>query len=249
MQPDWTERVHAGIGGRSQTGLEHTRRAYSTLAEPHKPNILDIGCGAGDPTLELAKLSDGYVVGLDTDSSLLTQLAAKAERTGLSDRVRAVRGSLFNLPFANGSFDILWSEGSIHFIGFEEGLDTWSRLVKLGGFLVVHEATSPGTRPPEEMRAFWRTTYGGWEPPTASQYLAALPDRGFAAVAHFEVPASVWWADYFGPLADRIRHLRQEHADDQEALAVLEQERRTVDLFKRFPDWSSSAFYVMQRTS
>ena len=39
-----------------------------------KPRILDIGCGYGVPTLELARLSDGEITAIDTDQFLLDRL-------------------------------------------------------------------------------------------------------------------------------------------------------------------------------
>ncbi len=43
-----------------------TRRAYHVLKDvPQQPCILDIGCGPGVQTLELARVSNGRIVALD----------------------------------------------------------------------------------------------------------------------------------------------------------------------------------------
>jgi ubiquinone/menaquinone biosynthesis C-methylase UbiE len=39
------------------------------------PRILDVGCGPGGPTLELARLSHGQVVGLDVHQPYLDELS------------------------------------------------------------------------------------------------------------------------------------------------------------------------------
>jgi ribosomal protein L11 methylase PrmA len=44
--------------------FKYTRKAFQLLPELDKPCILDVGCGSGVPTIELAKLSNGEVVGL-----------------------------------------------------------------------------------------------------------------------------------------------------------------------------------------
>ena len=39
--------------------LKYTRKAFHILPQMNKPRILDVGCGSGIPTLELARLSQG----------------------------------------------------------------------------------------------------------------------------------------------------------------------------------------------
>jgi ubiquinone/menaquinone biosynthesis C-methylase UbiE len=87
-----------------------------------EPHILDVGCGSGVPTIELARLSKGIVVGVDIDQSLLDKLNRKIEREGLSNRVETRKCSIFELDFPDESFEIIWAGGAAQAIGFEEGL-------------------------------------------------------------------------------------------------------------------------------
>ena len=66
--------------------LKYTRKAFRMLPEMDKPRILDIGCGTGIPTMELARLSNGRITGLDIDKTALNELYIKIEKAGLSDR-------------------------------------------------------------------------------------------------------------------------------------------------------------------
>jgi len=156
MPRDIVAEVHEGSLGAGPTRLEYTRKAFRMIPRLDKPRILDVGCGEGGPTLELAKLSDGEVIGLDVHQPSLERLAKRIEEAGLSGRVRLVKGSLLAMDFPDESFDIIWSEGSIHIIGFEQGLDEWRRFIKPKGFLVVHEATWPRREPPQELQAHWQ---------------------------------------------------------------------------------------------
>lgn len=47
--------------------VKYTREAFKLLPRLDKSRILDVGCGSGIPTIELAKLSKGNLVGIDID--------------------------------------------------------------------------------------------------------------------------------------------------------------------------------------
>ncbi len=204
--------------------LPYTRQAFRMLPALAAPAILDIGCGTGVPTLELARLSSGRIIGLDIDQACLDELVRKAEAAGLADRVKALHCSLFALEFPAESFDILWAEGSIAIIGFERGLMEWRRLLKPHGLLVVHDEL--GNLP---------------------QKLRVIETCGYVLLGHFIVAAATWWQEYYAPLEDRIQELRARYHDDPQALAVLAAEEREVEMVKRSPERYASVFFVLQK--
>ena len=52
-----------------------TKKAFNTIPKrPEQPLILDIGCGPGAQTIELAKLSKGTIIALDNDQAFLNKL-------------------------------------------------------------------------------------------------------------------------------------------------------------------------------
>jgi ubiquinone/menaquinone biosynthesis C-methylase UbiE len=226
--------------------LEYTRRAFEMLPRLDAPCILDIGCGAGEPTIELARLSQGKVVGLDMDQSSLDQLSVRAKATGLSDHIRIVKGSMFEMDFPGGSFDLIWSEGSIHVVGFRRGLRHWRRLLKSVGFLVVHEMAWLRPDPPQEIADHWRKVYPGIQ--TIAEHLEQIAPQGYELLGHFPVPEETWWRDYYRPLEERIRELQRKYAKDRAAQAILDREQREVDLYKKYSQWYGSAFFVMRKT-
>jgi ubiquinone/menaquinone biosynthesis C-methylase UbiE len=203
---------------------KYTRKAFQMLPELDKPAILDIGCGTGVPTLELARLSNGQIIGLDISEPLLDELTKKIEAAGLSNRVKTVKTSLFEMDFPDESFDLIWAEGSIFVIGFEQGLKAWRRLLKLGGFLVVHDEIG-----------------------NLQKKLEQISRCGYALIGHFIVSADAWWREYYEPLEKRILELRVEYTDDEEALKVLEKEQQEVDMVKRTPKQFGSVFFVMRK--
>lgn len=110
---------------------ESTRKAYSFLKDlPVEPRILDIGCGPGMQTVELAKISRGHIVALDNHKPFLVQLKHLSQAEGVANQIEALNRSMFEMDFDEKSFDVIWSEGAIYFYGFEQGLIDWRPLLK-----------------------------------------------------------------------------------------------------------------------
>ena len=102
---------------------ELTRRAFEMMSHvPESPRILDVGCGPGMQTVELLKITTGTVVALDLLPDMITRVKANAESAGVSDRLVTLEQDMKEMAFPESSFDVIWSEGAIYFLGFEAGL-------------------------------------------------------------------------------------------------------------------------------
>jgi ubiquinone/menaquinone biosynthesis C-methylase UbiE len=237
--------IHQGLPREGPGRNDYTRKAFEMLPKLDQPRILDIGCGPGGPTMELARLSGGFVVGLDNHQSYLDVLQRKIKKSGLSERVKAVNGSMFTLDFPEESFDIIWAEGSIYIIGFEQGLKEWRTFIKHSGFLVVHEMTWLKPNPPKEILDYWKRMYPGIT--TIPDNLAIIPRCGHTVLGHFPLPEDAWWEEYYHPLEERLNQLRTKYKDDPEALRILDSENEEIELYKKYSEWYGSVFYVMQK--
>ncbi len=204
----------------------YTRQAFQLLPRLDHPTILDIGCGTGVPTLELARLSAGLVIGVDTDQDCLDELTQKAAAAGLAGRVKTLNQSLFELEFPAESFDILWAEGTIAIIGFERGLREWHRLLKPGGFMGIHD-----------------------ERGDLSQKLRAIQGCGYELLGQVVIPGETWWREYYEPLERRITAIREQYSHDPRARAALAAEEREVELVKNHPEQYASVFLVLQKST
>jgi SAM-dependent methyltransferase len=195
--------------------------------------------------MELARLSNGEITGLDFHQPYLDRLSTKIGEEGLSDRVQAVHGSMFEMAFPEESFDIIWAEGSIYIIGFERGLTEWRRLLKPGGTLVAGEVAWLRQDPPEELSLFWQENYPGIR--TIQENLSLIPACGYEVIGHFTLPEDAWWIGYYDPVEKRLKGLRKKYSDDPEALALLDAEQAEIDMYRKYSDWYGSVFFLMKK--
>lgn len=112
---------------------EMRSRALAMLDIEHDDRVLDVGCGTGFGTAGLLEYAD-EVTGLDQSIHQLEKARAKFE----GDSVTLTRGDAERLPFADDSFDVLWSSGSIEYWPHPvRALEEFSRVVEPGGQILV----------------------------------------------------------------------------------------------------------------
>jgi ubiquinone/menaquinone biosynthesis C-methylase UbiE len=102
----------------------------------HARNVLDLGCGAGPLTAELA-YHGMNVVGMDLSADLLVQASQRiTTRSGRAPQV--LRANCEVLPFRDQQFDVVACLGVIAFLDDEQrALEEMARVVRPGGTLVL----------------------------------------------------------------------------------------------------------------
>jgi ubiquinone/menaquinone biosynthesis C-methylase UbiE len=204
--------------------LKYTRKAFRMLPNMDRPRILDIGCGSGVSTLELATLSRGKVIGIDIDQPALDKFTRRIEEVGFTDQIQVINCSMFTMDFPNESFDILWAEGSIYAIGFEKGLREWRQLLKPGGSMVVHD-----------------------EQGNVREKLEQISNCGYELLGCFMLSKEIWWTEYFAPLEKWIARSETTYIDDPKVLEELHQAQLELDMYKKYPERNSSVCFVMKK--
>ncbi len=235
--------IHKDIPKESPGGDEYTRQAFQMLPRLSQPTILDIGCGPGAQTLELARLTDGNIVAIDTHQPYLESLQSAAA-SGFLNRITCLNRSMFDLSFPDATFDLLWAEGSIYIIGFEQGLKQWRPLIKSGGYFGVSELVWLQDKAPKIIQDYWQENYPGIR--TLEQVLNLIPGCGYDLVGHFTLPEQAWW-NYYLPLAARINRLCALYGNDSEALTILENEQREIEMYREYHDCYGYEFFVLQK--
>jgi ubiquinone/menaquinone biosynthesis C-methylase UbiE len=135
--------------GHHKTVLKsHTWRTVDNSAAylvPYiKPSdkILDVGCGPGTITVDLAKLvPTGSVIGIDAVESVL----AKARESAMSQsqsNVKFAMGNVFDLDYPDGTFDIVHAHQVLqHVHDPTAAMKEMRRVVKTGGIIAVRDMT------------------------------------------------------------------------------------------------------------
>jgi ubiquinone/menaquinone biosynthesis C-methylase UbiE len=108
------------------------------LGLPAGGRVLEVGCGRGVALPALARLlGPARLAGLDLDAGLLDEARAGADAAGIA--VELVPGDVRNLPFPEGSFDLVVDFGTCYHIArAAQALAEIARVLAPGG-LFVHE--------------------------------------------------------------------------------------------------------------
>jgi phosphoethanolamine N-methyltransferase len=76
--------------------------------------LLDIGCGLGAIDVLLVQVHGaGQVTGIDLEPDLVRQARDRVAAAGLSDRIKLLQVTPGALPFADASFDVVFSKDSL----------------------------------------------------------------------------------------------------------------------------------------
>jgi SAM-dependent methyltransferase len=176
-------RIAKGPRGPSMEGELRLARELLRLEHGGGATVLDVACGTGGFTRELARTvgGRGLVVGIDVSGEMLSRAVARARGAGLPN-VAYVRGDAEDLPFEDEAFDAVCCFAALHLFSDPwRGLDRFRAVLRPGGRVAIMTSVRRGPlplRPVESvigalsgMRVFER-----------DQIVQALAARGFEEI-------------------------------------------------------------------
>ena len=236
--------LHRDLPRQGPGSTRSTNLAVDLLPRQEYNNILDIGCGPGMQTIDLAeRFPKSRITGLDFYSIFLEQLEARCQEKGI-ENVQTTKGSMMDLPFKPDSFDLIWSEGAIYIMGFEEGLKEWRRFLKQDGCLAVTEVSWLTAHRPPEIDMFWEDTYPDMN--DIYQNINLIEKAGYRLKGLYVLPAEDWNTNYYTPL---MKNLQKEQGRPltEDQMNCLELEFMEIHMHREYSDYYSYVFYVMQK--
>jgi SAM-dependent methyltransferase len=157
--------------------------------------ILDVGSGLGGPARHLAAEFGVEVVGVDLTQEYCDVAALLTERVGLTDRVTFLQGDALDLPFADGTFDLVWTQHAAMNIPDRARLyRELRRVLRPTGRLAIYDVTA-GPRGEVILPAPWAERPEISFLVTPEELGALLPASGFEVVEWRDVtePAAEWF--------------------------------------------------------
>ena len=111
--------------------------------------VLDVGSGLGGPSRFLAWRYGVHVSGVDLTAEFVRVAQMLTQRTGQQGLVDYRQGDALDLPFADASFDVVWSQNAAMNVADRGRLyREMRRVLKPGGRLALQEvAAGPGGPP------------------------------------------------------------------------------------------------------
>lgn len=210
--------------------------------------LLDVGCGPGTITLDLAsRVAPGRVVGIDASADVIAQATASAAGPG-SDVVFAV-GDIYAIDAPAGTFDVVHAHQVLqHLTDPVRALTDMRRVLKPGGLVAVRDSdyAAFAWAPRLPMLDRWMAIYHGVTEHNraeadAGRHLYAWARRaGFTDVVAssstwtFTTPEDrTWWG---GLWADRV--LASSYGEQAVAYGLTDQDE-LVAIATEWREWQS----------
>jgi len=161
-------------------------------------DLLDVGCGPGNITHDLAaRVAPGRVVGIDV-AAVAVDKAEELRRTAGADRVEFAIGDVYGLEFEDASFDVVHAHQVLqHLTEPVTALAEFRRVLRSGGTLAVRDSDYGAFTwwPAEPLLDRWLELYHGLTRRNGAEADAGRHLPGWVQAAGFaeiEVSSSAW---------------------------------------------------------
>ena len=210
--------------------------------------LLDVGCGPGTITVDLARrVAPGEVVGLDVADEVVAQAEAHRREEGI-DNVRFATGDVYALDLPDASFDVVHAHQVLqHLTDPVRALGELRRVLKPGGLLAVRDSDyGTFTWAPADARLdrwlelYHQVTRRNGAEPDAGRHLLGWVQRadfvdvraGSSTWTFADDESRAWWC---GLWADRV--VESAFAEQAQEYGFADRDE-LADLSTAFREWA-----------
>jgi ubiquinone/menaquinone biosynthesis C-methylase UbiE len=186
------------IRGRAAT-LELARSAGIDASK----KVLDVGCGVGGSSRCLAREFGCQVTGIDLTEEYCRVAEMLSQRVGLATQVEFLQGDALDLPFADETYDVVWTEHASMNIPDKPRLyREMHRVLKPGGTLAIYDILA-GPSGPVHFPVPWARNPQSSFLATPDELRRLLGEAGFRIVDWWDTTEAA--REWFAALSEKVR--------------------------------------------
>ena len=211
---------------------------------PSKIVAADMGCGSGAAALILAE--EGIsVTGVDIYQPFLDDMMQKAKQEGLGHLVKSHQSSMIETGFAENSFDLIWSEGAVFTVGFENALKAFFSILKSGGIVGVSDCFLFQKDTPDVVKKQWEE----WDASikTVSESLQIAENLGYRFLHSELLTPAMWEENFYQPMEKLIAAIEADSSSPQDLLEIVARERSEMEFFRQNNVFYGYVFHILQK--
>ena len=135
------EKRFVNSSSHSRSVAEHAEELLQTANPQPGQRLLDVGCGNGTAAIHVAKTLGLAVTGVDVDPAQIQTAAAAGKGQAA---VRFLAADATSLPFADGEFDLVYTNKTTHHIrAWQRALAEMTRVLKPDGYILYSDFVAP----------------------------------------------------------------------------------------------------------
>jgi MPBQ/MSBQ methyltransferase len=163
-------------------GIKATRDLAALAGIAAGEAVLDVGCGAGGPARLLTAERQARVTGVDLTADYVELARALSAKSRIAVDFR--QANALELPFADGSFDVVWTQHAAMNIADRPRLyGEIRRVLKPGGRLALHDIVAGPNGGPLHLPVPWADAEGESFLMAPEALRRLLRDLGFVELA------------------------------------------------------------------
>lgn len=194
-----------GLESFNWAGMASWDDLFSICDLPPNARILMIGCGVGKATFYLAEKHLKYsFVGIDLAEKSIEIARQSVKDRNLESRVHFEIADAHRLPFANNSFDCVFTEFMAYFLDHEKAVKEFYRVLQPSGYVGFNELMKDSQTPADvnaklnEMELLFEEVSGyPLKVPSIAEYEEFCNQAGFLPMTHLISRHKIPLKEYF----------------------------------------------------